>query len=42
MSVAEIAEVLDVSEGTVKTALFEGRRKIAALLALEEASDDDC
>ena len=39
-SVAEIAEVMGVTEGTVKTSLFTARRTLAAAFAVEEGSDD--
>jgi RNA polymerase sigma-70 factor, ECF subfamily len=39
MDLAEIAEVLGVTQGTVKTQLFRARRALAALLG--EAADDE-
>ncbi len=41
LAVAEIAEILSVSVGTVKTSLFMARQSLAATLGAEEVLDDD-
>jgi RNA polymerase sigma-70 factor (ECF subfamily) len=41
MSIAEIAAVLGVAAGTVKTSLFMARRSLAVSLGAEEVRDDD-
>jgi RNA polymerase sigma-70 factor (ECF subfamily) len=39
LSVVEIAEALEVAEGTVKSHLHAARRRLAALLEVEEDVD---
>lgn len=41
LAVAEIAEILRVAPGTVKTSLFMARRSLAVTLGAEEVLDDD-
>lgn len=41
LSIAEIADVLGVTAGTVKTSLFMARRSLAVTLGAEEVRDDD-
>ena len=41
LPVAEIAEILGVAAGTVKTSLFMARRSLAASLGAEEVLDDN-
>ena len=41
LAVAEIADVLGVAPGTVKTSLFMARRSLAVTLGAEEVLDDD-
>lgn len=41
MDVAEIADALGVSEGTVKTSLHRARRALAAALGVEEDEEED-
>lgn len=41
LPVAEIASLLEVSEGTVKTSLFRARRTLAETLGAEEVRDGD-
>jgi RNA polymerase sigma-70 factor, ECF subfamily len=41
LSVIEIAKILDVTTGTVKTSLFMARRSLAITLGAEEVLDDD-
>ena len=41
LGVAEIAEILRVAPGTVKTSLFMARRSLAVTLGAEEVLDDD-
>ena len=41
LAVAEIAEILGVAAGTVKTSLFMARRSLAASLGAEEVLDDN-
>lgn len=40
MSILDIADVLGIAEGTVKTSLFVARRSLAKTLRTEEVSDD--
>jgi len=41
LAVAEIAEILGVAAGTVKTSLFMARRSLASSLGAEEVLDDN-
>ncbi len=41
LAVAEIADILGVATGTVKTSLFMARRSLAVTLGAEEVPDDD-
>lgn len=41
LAIAEIAEILGVAPGTVKTSLFMARRSLAASLGAEEVLDDN-
>ena len=41
LPVGEIAHVLGIAPGTVKTSLFMARRSLAATLGAEEVHDDD-
>jgi len=41
LAVADIAEILHVAPGTVKTSLFMARRSLAVTLGAEEVLDDD-
>lgn len=41
LSVAEIADILGVASGTVKTSLFMARRSLAVSLGAEEVFDDN-
>jgi RNA polymerase sigma-70 factor, ECF subfamily len=41
LAVADIAEILGVAPGTVKTSLFMARRSLAVTLGAEEVLDDD-
>ncbi len=41
LDVAEIAETLELSAGTVKTSLFRAREKLAAALGERATTDDD-
>jgi RNA polymerase sigma-70 factor (ECF subfamily) len=41
LSVAEVADILEITAGTVKTSLHMARRNLAAALRAEEVSDDD-
>lgn len=41
LAVSEIADVLDVATGTVKTSLFRARQTLATRLGAEEVRDDD-
>jgi RNA polymerase sigma-70 factor (ECF subfamily) len=41
LPIAEIAEILGISSGTVKTSLFMARRSLAVSLGAEEVLDDN-
>lgn len=41
LAVADIASLVEVSEGTVKTSLFRARRTLARVLGAEEVHDGD-
>lgn len=41
LSVAEIADILRVTSGTVKASLFAARRSLAVSLGTQEVNDDD-
>jgi RNA polymerase sigma-70 factor, ECF subfamily len=41
LAISEIAEILRVAPGTVKTSLFMARRSLAVTLGAEEVLDDD-